>query len=260
MTPHFLFPASPLNPRMIDEAFQDQAIALKQAGFNTSVVDHDGGRITGAMPHPEDIDATLVYRGWMMKAGEYTSYYEQMNRYCSPITKPEQYLAAHWIPNWYPLLSNWTPNTVIVPSGGDVVAACKDLGWAKFQLKDWVKSLKTAGGSTATSPEEVPEILENMEKYRGIEGGICIRQWENFVPGSETRYFVINGRFFGQDIAYDTRVMRLLDAIKKKISSPFWSVDIAYRTDGEYRIVEIGDGQVSDLVGWSPKRFAEIWK
>jgi hypothetical protein len=29
---------------------------------------------------------------------------------------------------------------------------------------------------------------------------------------------------------------------------------------GGDRIVEIGDGQVSDVVGWSPERLAQIWK
>jgi len=70
---------------------------------------------------------------------------------------------------------------------------------------------------------------------------------------------VVNGRYFGQDVVFDTRAMRILDAVKHLIASPFWSVDIAKRMDDEFRIVEIGDGQVSDLVGWTPERFAEIW-
>ena len=43
------------------------------------------------------------------------------------------------------------------------------------------------------------------------------------------------------------------------IASPFFSVDMARRRDGVERIVEIGDGQVSDLVGWSVERFVQIW-
>jgi hypothetical protein len=39
------------------------------------------------------------------------------------------------------------------------------------------------------------------------------------------------------------------------IASPFFSVDVARRADGVDRIVEIGDGQVSDLVGRSVERF-----
>jgi hypothetical protein len=36
-------------------------------------------------------------------------------------------------------------------------------------------------------------------------------------------------------------------------------VDVARREDGVERVVEIGDGQVSDLVGWSVEQFVEIW-
>ena len=33
---------------------------------------------------------------------------------------------------------------------------------------------------------------------------------------------------------------------------------VVQRTEGRLRIVEVGDGQVSDLVGWTPERFARM--
>jgi ATP-grasp domain, R2K clade family 3 len=45
----------------------------------------------------------------------------------------------------------------------------------------------------------------------------------------------------------------------KRIESQFFSVDVVERSDGTKRIVEIGDGQVSDIVGWTAERFAQIW-
>jgi hypothetical protein len=39
----------------------------------------------------------------------------------------------------------------------------------------------------------------------------------------------------------------------------FYSVDIVERNDGVLRIVEIGNGQVSDLVGWTPEQFVSIF-
>ena len=131
----------------------------------------------------------------------------------------------------------------------------------KLQIKDYVKSLKTAGGSVVTSADEIKDVLANMEKFRGtIEGGIVLRKFEEFYPDSEKRYFVINGKFYGQESSFDLRHMNLLDQVSHAIPSPFYSVDIALRVDGVARIIEIGDGQVSDLVGWTPDRFAEIWK
>lgn len=273
MNPHFLFPASMLDSKMIDEAFQDQAIALKLAGFGTSIVDIDGGYIK---PLPEH-DSVCVYRGWMLNPEEYERYAATVvDHGVTPLTYIDQYLAAHHLPNWYSLVSRWTPNTEIFPINKpmferglkeaavpleDFVRSMLGLGWTKFQLKDYVKSLKTAGGSAITKPEEIVPAMEKMEKYRGtIEGGICVRQWEDFLPHSEIRYFVINGKYHGQEQMFDLRHMSLLEIVSRDIPSPFYSVDIALRDDGVARIVEIGDGQVSDLVGWTPERFAEIWK
>jgi hypothetical protein len=44
----------------------------------------------------------------------------------------------------------------------------------------------------------------------------------------------------------------------RRLRNRFYSVDVVKRADGQHRIVEVGDGQVSDLVGWTPDRFANI--
>ncbi|MEI2726090.1 MAG: ATP-grasp domain-containing protein [Verrucomicrobiota bacterium] len=41
----------------------------------------------------------------------------------------------------------------------------------------------------------------------------------------------------------------------KRLRSRFYSVDVVQRIDGGLRVVEVGDGQVSDLVGWTPEQF-----
>jgi ATP-grasp domain, R2K clade family 3 len=286
---HFLFPASPLNGRMIDEAFQDQAIALKMAGFETSVLTDDMKIIGPLSKIDGDPDVRVVYRGWMMDAEGYQNYLDKLAaRPATPLTSMEQYLATHYLPNWYPLLEKWTPSTSIFPLGSELLKRDKgEIGyilgehvrtmrglhhlsgygdgseWTKFQLKDYVKSLKTDGGSALTNTEDITPTLEKMEKYRGtIEGGICLRAWEEFIPDSERRYFVINNRYFSQEGSFDLRAMRILARVHDLVPSPFYSVDIAQPKDSdtEFRLVEIGDGQVSDLVGWTPQRFAEIWK
>jgi hypothetical protein len=45
-----------------------------------------------------------------------------------------------------------------------------------------------------------------------------------------------------------------------RIPSPFFSVAFIRRRDGVMRVVEVGDGEVSDLVGWSPELFAAMWQ
>jgi hypothetical protein len=267
MKPHFLFSASPLDQKMIDPEFQDQAIALKQAGFNTSVISFENETIYARPNFAED--EVVVYRGWMMSDREYDILAEQTDLMGGKLlTSKEQYYATHYIPNWYPRLMTLTAETFIftdmVNLADDVsvyLEEQKDMGFRKFLLKDFVKSLKTGGGSVVTDPKQIPAVLENMEKYRGsIEGGVCVRFWEDFVPSGEKRFFVIDGKFYGQEFSFDTRAMSVLIRVAREIESPFFSVDLAQRTDGLFRVVEIGDGQVSDLVGWTPERFAEIWK
>lgn len=256
-----------LDSKMIDEAFQDQAIALKQAGFNTSIINFETETIRARPNFAED--EVIVYRGWMLSSKELDIMLDQIDLMGGkPLTDRDAYYAAHYIPNWYPLISRWTPEVVSFGNSSETpervynfaAGAFSAKEGMKLQIKDYVKSLKTAGGSVVTSADEIKDVLANMEKFRGtIEGGVVLRRYEEFFPGSEVRYFVINGRYYAQEQSFDLRHMSLLELIAREIPSPFYSVDIALRTDGAARIVEIGDGQVSDLVGWSPERFAQIW-
>jgi hypothetical protein len=94
-----------------------------------------------------------------------------------------------------------------------------------------------------------------MQRFRGvIEGGFCVRRVESFLPETECRYFVMDG------IAHAALgdVPPIVLECARRLRSRFYSVDVVKRTDGEFRIVEVGDGQVSDLVGWTPEDFAAV--
>jgi hypothetical protein len=104
-------------------------------------------------------------------------------------------LACHYLPNWYPLISEFTAETRIFPIDCDLVGELRVLGWEKFFIRDYVKSLKTSVGSVISKPEDITLVLAEMQKFRGtIEGGVCVRRFEDFVPDSERRYFVIEGK------------------------------------------------------------------
>ena len=121
-----------------------------------------------------------------------------------------------------------------------------------------MKSLKTSFGSKIDDPKKIRTLIAEMEKFRGtIEGGLCVRRVEEFVPDSEIRYFVIDG------VAYSpsgSEPPEIVLEVARRIDSRFFSVDVTERTDGTLRVVEIGDGQVSDLVGWSVDRLVEIFE
>lgn len=75
-----------------------------------------------------------------------------------------------------------------------------------------------------------------------IEGGVCARRLEDYHPASEKRYFVWRGKAH----AHDGDVLEIVHEAAKLVSSQFFTVDVARRSDGVLRIVEQGDGQVSD--------------
>ncbi len=206
-----------------------------------------------------DPGTRVVYRGWMLTYGDYVNLAASVERAGgSCFTSPEQYVATHHLPNWYPIIKDYTPETVFFDTDADLVSELRRLGWGKFFIKDYVKSLKTSVGSIIGDPEQIEAVVSEMEKYRGfIEGGLCIRRVEDFITGSERRYFVLNRSPYAAEpgAAIPDPVICCAEAI----ASPFFSVDVARRADGVDRIVEIGDGQVSDLVGWPVERFVETW-
>jgi ATP-grasp domain, R2K clade family 3 len=130
-------------------------------------------------------------------------------------------------------------------------------GWTSCFLKDYVKSFSTDGGSIITDLTQIPAVIAKMKKYRGqIEGGLCARRLESFDVTTEQRYFVYEGKAF----SVDGTIPDVVQAVVRKVSSPFFSVDIIHRSDGVWRVVELGDGQVSDLKQWIPEKFLEIFK
>ena len=254
---HFLFPAHPLRPIVVDDMFVDQLEAVRGAGYTVSLCPDSviqGGKPLCEVPP----GTTVVYRGWMLNAAEYERLARAVAAASSSLlTSTEAYLAAHHLPNWYPRVAEFTPETRVLTLGADWESEMRSLGWDAFFVKDYVKSLKTSRGSIVRDPSEIGAVVSEMQQFRGeIEGGLCVRRVESFIPESERRYFVLDRRAFSAD---GQPVPDLVRQVAERIPSPFFSVDVIRRVDGTLRLVEVGDGQVSDLVGWTPAAFVAMW-
>jgi ATP-grasp domain, R2K clade family 3 len=255
---HFVFSRDSAEPTRPEEMFADQWSTLAQAGFSASLCSDAvlaGTKPLRNIPPGSDV----VYRGWMVKGDEYAALTRAIEQCgAKPFTSWQEYLATHHLPNWYPALANLTPETRVLPADADIVWELRALGWSAYFLKDYVKSLKTGRGSIVREPADAPAVIAEMREYRGeIEGGICVRRVEEFVPETEARYFVLLG--VGYAATEGVAVPEIVKKCAERLSSKFFSVDVARRTDGQLRVVEVGDGQVSDLVGWSPEAFASMW-
>nr|WP_157979663.1 ATP-grasp domain-containing protein [Kribbella monticola] len=83
-------------------------------------------------------------------------------------------------------------------------------------------------------------------------GGFVLRRFENFV-GAEARTWWIGGQCAlvtphpdTPDEVPDEVDLTQLEPLVAELMLPFVTVDLVRRTDGAWRVVELGDGQVSD--------------
>lgn len=256
----FLFPSDYFNSKKIDEMYIDQAASLNNAGLNTAAISleslgSNSPKISPTIPQNSEV----VYRGWMLSPSDYELLVNAVDSAgARAFTSKPEYLLTHYLPNWYPLIADLTPATKFYTVDDDLESELKILSWERFFIKDYVKSLKTSVGSIIEQPSEIKTVVTQMQKFRGtIEGGICVRQVEDFAVESERRYFVVRGQPFAA--ALDEEIPDIVRECAVRIKSNFFCVDVVDRKDGVKRIVEIGDGQVSDIVGWSAERFAQLW-
>jgi hypothetical protein len=256
----FVYPQSLLNSRLPDEMFQDEATALSKAGHIVTLIDSEKLPTEPATLKAIMSEETVVYRGWMLSLPEYKNLVLSIEKAGGlPLSSPERYLATHYLPHWYKVISDLTPETIVLSLDSDWTFELRKLGWSKFFVKDYVKSLKTSVGSLIEFPEDIQTVVAEMKKYRGtIEGGLCIRRVEDFLVETEQRYFVLKGK--PHCVNPTDKIPDIVFECAKRIDSQFFSVDVIHRADGQLRIVEIGDGQVSDLVGWSVQRFIDMWE
>lgn len=226
-----IYPADYFKPKEVDEMFQIEAQSFKDAGANVFVT---GQPI---------LSGEYIYRGWMLMDSEYDDLVNNLSKYGAKLlTSKEQYFAAHHMPNWYESLSDITPETIITDVKCLGEALQKSI-WDSFFVKDYVKSLTTKRGSIATSPDDIKEIVNELESKKGLVGGICLRKVHDFDKDSEIRYFVYKGKV----ITPNDNIPEIVNIVQSRINLPFYSVDVIDDTAGKKWIVEIGDGQVSDL-------------
>ena len=252
-----LYPSNPLQGREPEEQYAEEYSIAGQLGFERSLFSFEGFMADEFRMIPSPSRSELIlYRGWMMKPPHYTELHRTLiGLGAVPLTTPQQYQLCHYLPEWYEILKELTSETRFFDENDDMVAELQRLGWKGCFLKDYVKSVSAEGGGMARELDQIPTVIARMKKFRGeIEGGICARRIEDFEAGSEERHFVFRGKAFSRTGSAPAMVATAAE----RIASPFFSVDTAVRTDGVIRIVELGDGQVSDLKQWPAQRFLEL--
>jgi ATP-grasp domain, R2K clade family 3 len=253
-----LFPSDPFNKSAPDDTYGEEFEAARASGLTCllfSFEEFEAGQFK-TKPFITANEAVL-YRGWMVTPENYTRLHSAIcDKGGLPKTNPTQYRHCHYLPEWYSICKDFTPETIFAPRNVDFVATLAGNEWSAYFVKDYVKSLTTQRGSVAKTPQEIAEVVSLIEQYRGsIEGGVCIREFEQLIPETEERYFVFNG----QAHARDGNVPEQVHEIAKRIQSPFFSVDLVSSASGDLRLIELGDGQVSDRKKWVAEQFISMF-
>jgi hypothetical protein len=259
-----LVPADVLHPRRPDEHFAAEARAARESGIEVALVDHDAltqdrcdtavARVSGA--------GAAVYRGWMLRSEQYAAFARALiARGVALRTGADQYRMAHELPGWYPALAEVTPLSVWTTgdSADAFDRARVALRSGPAVLRDYTKSMKHYWHEAAFIPDlgdpAAPwKVASRLRELRGDDfvGGFVLRRFEDF-DGAEVRTWWIDGscRLATAhpdtpdelpDIADLTPIAPLVAALRL----PFVALDLARRSDGVWRVIELGDGQVSD--------------
>jgi hypothetical protein len=262
-----LVPSDPLRPRRADEHFAAEATAARDAGVTVALIDHDAladpAGAVRAVARVPDSGGAAVYRGWMLRASQYAALARSLaSRGVTLRTSPGQYRQAHELPGWYHGLAPVTPATEWTEGDTEheFLLACQRLGPGPAVLRDYVKSMKHYWHEAAYIPDVADstaawKVAARFRELRGEDftGGFVLRFFERFTS-AEARTWWVNGACqlatAHPDTPGDTPPGDLdLTVFTPLISSlglPFVTADLARRDDGTWRLIELGDGQVSD--------------
>ncbi|GIF51472.1 hypothetical protein DFJ67_7365 [Asanoa ferruginea] len=261
-----LVPADPLRPRRPDDHFAAEAAAAGAAGFEVAVVDHDA--LAGSGDASRAVTAVTaggvaVYRGWMLSADRYAVFADLLaDRGVILRTSPSEFRRAHELPGWFGALAAVTPRSVWTegPDRVDFDRVRTELGAGPAVLRDYTKSMKHYWAEAAFIPDlgdaaSAWKVASRFLELRGDDfaGGFVLRRFESFTS-AEVRTWWVDGVCVlvgshpdtPDDAAPPDLDLATVAPLVAGLGLPFVTVDLALRADGVWRVIELGDGQVSD--------------
>lgn len=277
-----VFCRDPLEPARPDRAFEAEAAAVERLGIPHVLVDHDAlvrgdepDRVVRRIPASPEI-RLAAYRGWMVKPSQYRILYEALNaRDIRLINDPDQYRHGHYLPENYPVIEGHTPRSVWLTDdlGIDrIMDALAAFGNAAVIVKDFVKSRKHEWTEACFIPsaadrQAVERVVRRFLELQAedLNEGLVFREFVQFEPigvhprsgmplTEEYRTFWLDGApidwapYWDEGGHRDLRPpIERFSEVAAAVRSRFFTMDLARRRDGEWMIVELGDGQVSGL-------------
>lgn len=278
-----LFCDSGFSHKEVDYLFAEEYEAAKEVGLSAYLISYEAlkkGDIASALRFVKPCEhlETAVYRGWMLKPLQYEMLYRGLlEKNLRLINDPKEYKFCHYLPENYEVIQHYTPKTTYKALTGpfDVAefqAEIEAFGKSPILVKDYVKSQKHYWDDAcfipdASDAEKVASVVRRFLELQDddLNEGLVFREYVELEALSthsqsgmpltkEFRVFVKAGevmsvfKYWDEGDYGDTApaLSRFQDLLPK-IGSHFFSMDIAKQKNGDWLIVELGDGQVSGL-------------
>jgi Carbamoylphosphate synthase large subunit (split gene in MJ) len=187
------------------------------------------------------------------------------------INSPKQFSKSEYFDQFYPFIKEHTIESGIATSLIEAKSIARRLGYPIF-LKGTIQSLKKFGweNCVATNEVELEKIFNKLAAEKDFSlGKIILRKFiklryneigGNGIPKAhEYRFFVLNEEIidysfywngenpFNLNITDLEALKKTVINIAKKIKVPFISVDVGETLNDGWKVIEIGDGQFSDI-------------
>jgi len=282
--PCILFCESPLEPNKVDPDFEEEFLCAQQNNFTTLIFNFEDLTNTERVDYatkkikPAINITTLLYRGWMLTPKQYYILFNSLLlKNYRLINTVNEYQNCHYLPDSLKFIANKSPQTIFERFANSnsidtLIEKAKLFGDKPVVIKDYVKSEKhnwetACFVANAADTLKLKETITNFLLLRGkyLNEGIVIREFvelKNLTRHSksgmplteEYRLFFINKKLIGiydywEEGEYTSSVSNTkpFEEVAKHVESNFFSMDIAQKENGEFLIIELGDGQVSGL-------------
>ncbi|WP_033221280.1 ATP-grasp domain-containing protein [Kitasatospora phosalacinea] len=270
-----ILPSDPLLPRRVDPHFAWEAGAVRAVGGGHALLDHDAllaGDVESAVRRIPTGPGPLWYRGWMIPTARYAELAEALAARGRPLLAgPDAYATAHELPGWYRTFESVTPASSWLPGTGwdrrALAAAAAELGGrGPAVVKDYVKSRKHEWVEACYVPDladldALERVVSRFAELQGefLAGGLVLRRFEPFVRAAdgraeEARVWWLDGEPVLVGPHPDSPANRVdpdlseVRPLVRRLGCRFVTTDLARLADaGRWRVVEVGDGQVSEL-------------
>ena len=271
---------SVLDHKKIEPDYEEEKDSAAKVGFDFSLISFEeltDGNISKALKFVKAAASKEIgiYRGWMLTPNQYTNlYHGLLTKNIKLINSPTEYKHCHYLPDSYSKIEGKTPTshwTTVLNMEAELELA-QQFGESPIIVKDYVKSEKHNWEDAcfipnASDSEKVKSVVEKFLELRGesLNEGLVFRKFEELeyltehsksgMPlTKEFRIFFANQKIvtvfdYWDEGEYGGMKPELEDFIEiaQHINSNFFTMDVAKQKDGEWIIMELGDGQVAGL-------------